>query len=434
MLPYMKPTNSRQKPKMLYFMGINKRADIREEELADSFNMSASALPALEPRPSREVVATLVSPRALGSGEKRFWVDGTNFVYDGVVKGAVLAGAKSMVDFNGYVLIFPDKKYYDYVLDAFGALGAGVYPVAGSVPDMDYVCVHQNRVFGCKGSEVYASANGQATNWTKFDGDELDSWAGDVYSEGNFTGMYPYQGVIVLTKDDFTYELYGKTPSEFSIVEVAKFGCIDNKSMQEVDGTLYWLSREGFRKYTGGIPRLMDQQLNLPAYSSGAAGTDGRRYFCSLFDGSIYTLYVYDTQNRQWMIEDDLQVVEFTKLNGVCFALASDGKLLQFNSGTEFINWSVTTKNFTDSSFNKKVNGRIRFRMDVAQGASAKVSIRYDKSGAWVSSRVLEPGEFKVHIIELRLKRCDSYQIKVEGWGYAKIYEMEKELFFGSDR
>ena len=434
MLPYLKPINKRAKPKTFFFAGINRRDDIQDNELADAKNMSTIALPSLEPRASREIIKTLTSPKALGSGEKLFWVDGTKFFYDGVEKGAVLAGPKSMVDFNGFVLIFPDKKYYDYILNIYGNLGAGVYPAAGSVPDMDYVCVHQNRVFGCKGSEVYASANGQATNWTKFDGDELDSWAGDVYSEGNFTGMATYQGVIVLVKDDFTYELFGRTPSEFGNIEVAKFGCIDGRSIQEVDGQLIWLSREGFRRYTGGIPKLIDQPLNHSKCVSGSAGTDGRRYFCSLYNGLVYTMYVYDTQNRQWAIEDDLQVIEFTKLNGVCYALDVDGNLLQFNSGNETVNWSFTTKNYTDESFSKKVNGRIRLRMDLNFGSSAKISIRYDKAGQWIATKTIEAGEFKVYTIELKLQRCDSYQIKIEGWGYAKIYGMEKELYFGSDR
>ena len=44
-------------------------------------------------------------------------IDGTDFYYDGTKKGTVKKGKKSVIDFNGNIVIFPDKKYYDYVED-----------------------------------------------------------------------------------------------------------------------------------------------------------------------------------------------------------------------------------------------------------------------------------------------------------------------------
>ncbi len=56
------------------------------------------------------------------------------------------------------------------------------------VPDMDYVCVNENRLWGCRGDTVYASKLGDPKNFNVFEGLSTDSYAADVGSAGDFTG------------------------------------------------------------------------------------------------------------------------------------------------------------------------------------------------------------------------------------------------------
>ena len=58
------------------------------------------------------------------------------------------------------------------------------------------------------------------------------------------------------------YELYGYTPSQFKILESAKVGCIDDKSISEVGGVLLFLCQSpGIQTYSGGFPRTISEKV-----------------------------------------------------------------------------------------------------------------------------------------------------------------------------
>ena len=75
-------------------------------------NMCSDDYPYASVRPPRYKVKNAVSLTAFGAYDKLFWVDGTDFVYDGTVKGTVTVGAKVFGAINAYIVIIPDKKYY----------------------------------------------------------------------------------------------------------------------------------------------------------------------------------------------------------------------------------------------------------------------------------------------------------------------------------
>ena len=303
-LPTLNNIRTKLNRDTVYFKGLNRRDIISDNEVSSCKNMQMDSFPCIEVRPKRNVLGNYPNAQSLFAGAKKAWVNGSDFYYDGVIKGTVEAGAKSMVDFNGKILIFPDKKYYDYIAGTFGNLWTGtpapVYPAAGSVPDIDYVAVHMNRVFGVRGSNIYACASGDATNWVDYSGDQLDAWAGDVYSEGSFTGIIAHSSKLVLVKDDYTYELLGSYPAQFQVYETAKSGIVDGRSLVEISGVLYGLGREGVKIYAGSQWENISWNLN-ETYLGGAAGTDGKKYYISLNTGITgYKLYVFDTELKIW--------------------------------------------------------------------------------------------------------------------------------------
>lgn len=436
-LPALNVIKNQIEKDMIFFQGLNRRDVISDNELSSCTNMQMDSYPAIEVRSKRKVLGNYPNAQTLFAGVKKAWVDGTNFYYDGVVKGTVTKSAKSMVDFNDKVLIFPDKKYYDYISDEFGNLWTGEtepdYPAEGSVPDIDFAEVHMNRVFGVKGSNIYACASGDCKNWTDYSGDELDAWAVDVYSEGAFTGIIAYNSNLILTKDDYTYELLGSTPSQFSVYMTAKSGIIDGRSLVEIEGALYGLGREGIKVYTGGQWEDISWRLN-EKYVGGAAGTDGRKYYISLNTGSEgYKLYVYDTKLQLWTKEDDLQVIDFVKLNGVLYAIDATGNLIEFGAGTtEEISWEVVTKNFTEEAFEKKYYSRLILRLDLAAGSNANVYVNIDGE-KWTLVKSLSVGTFTTQKVLINMRRCESFQVKITGKGYAKLYGIRREFTVGSE-
>ena len=67
---------------------------------------------------------TLQAPGGLFCWDKLCWVDGTTFYYDGAAKGTVTAGQKTFTALGVYIVIFPDKAYYNTAADEFGNLEA----------------------------------------------------------------------------------------------------------------------------------------------------------------------------------------------------------------------------------------------------------------------------------------------------------------------
>lgn len=85
---------------------------------------SSGGYPYITQRPGRLLTGGCAEPYALTSLDSLALVDGTDFIYDGVVRGQVTAGEKQLCRMINRIIIFPDKKYYDADSGVFGELGA----------------------------------------------------------------------------------------------------------------------------------------------------------------------------------------------------------------------------------------------------------------------------------------------------------------------
>ena len=388
-------------------------------------NLDTEMLPAISPRKPMKSIRKLTNPKSFAIvNNKQVYVDGTNFYYDGVSKGTVTAGLKTLLDFNGNVLIFPDKKYYDYIEGEFGTFEA---------PDIDYATIHYNRVFGVKGSDIRASKVGDFKEWEDFSGTAMDSWAADVYSPGDFTGVTSYQDHVVFFKRDQMYELYGYIPSQFKVVESAKVGCIDYRSITEIQGVLYFLSDSGVMTYSGGFPRPISDKLN-EKYISGSAIGDGRKYYLSLNGENVY---VFDTMFNTWMPYLRANIIGFGRLGDKTYALDSLGDLNVLEDGIEFVEWEVITKDFDDGTFRKKSIKNIKLKVILDEKTELKIYVKLDNRG-WVLHKTIKQNDRfysnkRESITTIPLKRASNYQIKIVGKGQAIVYG-EREFVVGSDR
>ena len=110
------------------FGGYNHNLRIGDGEFYDMQNMSSDLYPALSPRLPRGKVRQLTKPNGLFSHNALAWVDGTEFWYAGSrVDGFTLADSKkTFVAIGAYIVIFPDKKYFNTENQTFGNLGETV--------------------------------------------------------------------------------------------------------------------------------------------------------------------------------------------------------------------------------------------------------------------------------------------------------------------
>ena len=424
-LPLMQELGNTQ-VQSLIFKGLNRNEIIEDKEISFGINLDSELIPAICPRKPASVLNTITDPHNFMMVEgKEMYVSGTNFIYNGIVRGQVTDGKKSIVDFNGSLVIFPDKKYYDYINNTFSTFTCPY--------NIEFTTVHYNRIFGIKGSDIYASKVGDFKIWDDYGGTEMDSWAADVYSEGDFTGITSYQDHVVFFKRDQMYELYGYTPSQFKIMEASKMGCIDNRSISEVGGVLFFMSEQGVQNYAGGFPREISQKLDIKNLSKAAAIGDGRKYYICI-EGVVY---IFDSWQGVWMPYMDIDVVEFAQSDNNIYALATDGKVYKFEDGNETVEWEVETKRFDDGTFRKKSIKAIRLKVRMDDNAEISIYISADERPFILHKNIKQVDQFyrknREVLTTIPLKRASTYQIKLIGKGRSVVYG-EREFIVGSDK
>lgn len=70
-----------------------------------------------------------------------------------------------------------------------------------------------------------------------------------------------FKDFLMVANEDETYGVYGFGRNDFVVRTISReVGCIEDRSVQEKDGALYWMSRRGIEKMTtqGGITRISD--------------------------------------------------------------------------------------------------------------------------------------------------------------------------------
>ena len=360
---------------------------------------------------------------------------GTAFSGFKVGDGVTISGCVDYPANNKTVII---REIEDYMLtfseETFEpGYESGNVTIKREVPDIDFACEYNNRCWGVKGNNVYASKLGDPFNWNVFDGLVTDSWAADVGTDGDFTGCIAYASHVVLFKEYHLHKVYGYKPSNFQIVTSAVQGVQagSNKSAVIVNETLFYKSRAGIMLYSGGAANLVSEKFGNNVYSKAVAGTDNRKYYVSLYDGSQWTLFVYDTWTGMWHIEDNFQAIAFAFLDGHMYGLA-DKKLYKFNSGNEVVEWEAVTEEFTEVVNEKKGHSLIGIRADLEVGSILNVYVKSD-NGNFQLLRTLDTPQKRTFVIAVQPARADMFQIKLTGVGKCKVYSLIREFYYGSE-
>ncbi len=302
----------------------------------------------------------------------------------------------------------------------------GYITVKSAIPDMNHICVHNNRLWGTavSGEYIYASKLGDCTNFNSFQGLNDDSWYSYIATGGGFTGICSYRTAVVAFKRGYIHHIYGDAPVNFSIPKQTFGGCIDGKSICEIGGVLYYLAQDGFRAYSGGEPYDISPQLKFN-YSSCAAGTDGKHYYAAAKrDNGTFDVLVYTPESDIWVREDDTPFSGFCTFNGSVYGIA-DGKMWKMNGGSEPFEWCFVSKRFTYDAIDYKGVSCLWIRMDLKNDAKIEVSVSAD-GGDFISCGTVRGGRgFSVYRIPVRFRKCDSFRIMLLGSGGAVIHDIE---------
>ena len=106
------------------FNGLNHTVGAGDGELWDMRNLTSDHYPVLATRPRRLLYRTLTQPGGLFSWDGLAWVDGDGFWYKGERKGTVTPGQRTFAALGAYIVIWPDKAWYNVDSGEFGSLEA----------------------------------------------------------------------------------------------------------------------------------------------------------------------------------------------------------------------------------------------------------------------------------------------------------------------
>lgn len=315
------------------------------------------------------------------------------------------------------------------------------------VPEMDYVVECGNRLWGCKYgmvngkfvNEVYASALGDLKNWNTFAGLSTDSYCASRGAGGPFTGAASYLGSPLFFREDCMERVYPAASGAHQIVTVTCEGVQagSHKSLQVVEGVLYYLSRGGVQRFDGSMPGCVSETLGEKRFSAGVGGAAAGKYYLSCKDGGESVLLVYDTARKMWHREDDLQVLDFGTCRGELFALTESAILaMTGREGTEEEDfpWSAETGEWGLDAPEQTYLKRLDVRLSARNGALVTAAVSYDGGKDWVEAgSITGQGDIRPAVLRIRPRRCDHVRVKLSGVGDCTVYSVTAVYEKGSE-
>lgn len=377
---------------------------------------------------------------------------------DGVeISGAAYGGDSDVVqaqfeELNGTKIIYAKDEDYIVVvglIDLTYEQTEGTVTVKRAVPDMDYVCEAQNRIWGCKYgmvdgkavNELYCCALGDFKNWNRFLGIATDAWAASVGSDGAWTGAANYLGYPTFFKENVIHRIAISSAGAHQVTETVGRGVQNGsgKSLCVVNEVLYYKAREGVCAYDGSFPSAVGEALGDVRYHSAVGGGCGGKYYLSMRDGAnAWHLFCYDTAKGLWHREDDLHALCFTQMDGELYAIDAETKQLLALHGSQgtpetAVKWAAETGLIGYTTVEQKYVSRFNLRMLLPRGSRADMYIQYDSDGVWHHCGHMEGVGTKSFLLPVRPRRCDHFRLRIEGEGEVRVYSFAKILETGSD-
>lgn len=313
--------------------------------------------------------------------------------------------------------------------------------VKRSMPDMDFICEQDNRLWGCstKNHEIYACKLGDPKNWNYFQGTAADSYAATVGSDGDFTGCISHMGYVLFFKEDCMIKVYGNKPANIQLNTYAYRGVAKGceKSLCIVNETLYYAARDAVMAYDGGIPQPVSAALGTLEISAAAAEQYQGKYYVSMQEKSgKWTLYAYDTQYQMWHAEDMTQFRSAEYGEGHLYYIDAEGNLREIDGGTqeERVAWYADSADQVEADIRKKKIARMQIMAEVKPGTLFEVFVSYDGSPMW--ERVFTETALTKHSLQICIKprRCSFFRYRIKGKGDFRLYAVEKLVQHGSGK
>lgn len=296
-----------------------------------------------------------------------------------------------------------------------------------ATPVINSICVHNNRLWATNpnGEYIYASKLGDFREFNCFQGVASDSYYMGFGSEGGFVGLVSFKSYIVAFKKDCIYLISGSTPNSFSISRTIKgLGCLDIRSCTELDGRLYFLSRDGFYCFDGISFENVSRKLNKKYTMAVGTGVGEKYYVYATDQEGKSEFLVYDSGHSGWYSLSDIgNICEFFVRDGEVFVTTDE---CMFAVGKEKnCGWKVESGDIFENNCNVSFPNSLWIRAKIQKGKTVRVFSSED-DGEYTEHTVCRgTGKLRVYSVPIRWHNAKSHKIKLIGNGEALIYDIE---------
>lgn len=321
------------------------------------------------------------------------------------------------------------------------------------IPDLDYVCVSNNRIWGChygdnyEGdviNEIYASKLGDFKNWYCYQGLSTDSYALSIGEPGEWTGCINYQGYPTFFKENCVMKVYGSMPSEYQLSQHTCRGVQkgSERSLAVVNEYLVYKSASDICVYDGSSPTSISAALGRTNkyYDGVAAGCLGKYYISLETSMGKCVNLIYDMEYGLWMKNDgNVRYSQFTQSESgqiygtdgnKIYGIGANDNII-FNSklpDEEYVEWYGETGELGFSYPDNKYVNELGIRAYIPYRSELNVEISFD-DGPW-ESRGTHRGENRTSTILINglPPACDHYRLRFSGHGNVRIYSVTMTL------
>lgn len=366
----------------------------------------------------------------------------TKYEYGVTVESVAASSTDSIPEYSWYIRV-PMGTFAAAVGHPSTIEAAVKITIRYDIPDLDFVFSSDNRLWGAKGRNIYASALGQGMVWTDYDTLTTSSWAATTQVGDTITAALDFGGMPVFFAENAAYKIYGENPKEFQYVRQSMIGVTEgeHKSVAAGAGYIFYLTRRGVYAWTGGVPWLISDPLGDDRIKDAVGGSDGVVYYLSCEQGGRHNLYLFDPMENAWIREDDSNAVDIRLRGRDLCMVKTDGTVHLIgdvfgDEGTEEepVFYAAETADYNDGAVVNKSAKNILIQHELT-GGEADVMVSYDGE-PWNHVYTLHDTDGKklTSVIPLQEKRYRTMRIRIEGDGEIVIYYMVRDVNMHTER
>ena len=378
-------------------------------------------------------------------------------MYDSVEISGIVASGSTIQDqltfLNGTMIVYDCGNDYIVVagiIDQTATLTDDIH-VDMNMPEMDYVCESNNRLWGCKYglvngqviNEIYASKLGDFRNWKNFMGLSTDSYTVSIGSDGPFTGAVNYLGYPIFFKENCIHKIYGTAPSNYQVQNTIARGVQKGswRSLCVIDEKLYYKSPIDVVVYDGSLPQKVSDAFGDHSYKDAVFGNVHGKLYATMTEGTSKVSFAYDPRLNTWQKQTLPNAIYYctdNSHNGILIDDAGAEWTLTDDTQSETISWELKTGRIsygyrmTNGNDVKLLKCELRMRVDHL--SSVKVYAEYDDSGVLERAKEFNCGKLNTYVLPIFIHKCDHVRLVIKGKGKASLFGINKIYVSGANR